>query len=368
MKKRLLIAAVLVCSMLSGCGDSIFTDDAANDTATNISSKASTLEDEDLANNSGDDLSGKGDYSKNAWDNAVGNNSGSASSIDYKKLGVTKTEYGDTFQMGDNLKTVLRVICYPSYTDGKWDNSMTESDANWKKTFINSYLQNSWCGYDYLTNIMDNNNGIMSKEQVEYVQYSLTGKYIEFNDLENGEINIKNSSSGFGDGEIRSYNVDSYNISDNTIKLTLKYAVYYEISSIESGDADATFDVSVVLNKDPYSCFDGYNIVSIEKTETTPKLSADNKTHYISGDILDIDEDKKVIMLEYPYGDDAINGNSNFGHSVNIDCSEHPELIDTVKSIKDDGYYLVKVGFIFDNTVSTPFSTVKGTSVEGITK
>ncbi|MBR5649697.1 hypothetical protein [Pseudobutyrivibrio sp.] len=280
--------------------------------------------------------------------------------FDYDALGIKPVEYGDEFEMGENLKAGLTNLIYPDYEDGKWDNSKLADDQNWKDSFINSYLQNSWFSFDYMNYVGENSDGFMSKEQVEYAQYSLTGTYIEFDD----GVDLSQASSGFGIGEIDSYTVDKYEKEDDTVEITVKYSKYEEIAASESGDPDHAFDVKVVLKKDPYSCFDGYNVVSLEKTETTESLEADNKTHYVYGDILDYDLTNNWIYLEYPYGDDYTAGNAYFDHFLTIDCSDNPGLIDEAKALQESGVWQIKVGFTFDGSVKVPFETIKGTSVD----
>ena len=280
--------------------------------------------------------------------------------FDYDALGIKPVEYGDEFEMGENLKAGLTNLIYPDYEDGKWDNSKLADDDSWKDSFLNSYIHNSWFAFDYLNQVGEESGGVMTKEQVEYAQYSLTGTYIEFD----GEEDLTQASSGFGIGEIDSYTVDKYDKEDDTVEITVKYSKYEEIAASESGDPDHAFDVKVVLKKDPYSCFDGYNVVSLEKTETTESLEADNKTHYVYGDILDYDLTNNWIYLEYPYGDDYTAGNAYFDHFLTIDCSDNPGLIDEAKALQESGVWQIKVGFKFDSSVKVPFETIKGISVE----
>ncbi|MBR5953236.1 MAG: hypothetical protein IKZ85_08180 [Pseudobutyrivibrio sp.] len=280
--------------------------------------------------------------------------------FDYDALGIKPVEYGDEFEMGENLKAGLTNLIYPDYEDGKWDNSKLADDDSWKDSFLNSYIHNSWFAFDYLNQVGEESGGVMTKEQVEYAQYSLTGTYIEFD----GEEDLTQASSGFGIGEIDSYTVDKYDKEDDTVEITVKYSKYEEIAASESGDPDHAFDVKVVLKKDPYSCFDGYNVVSLEKTETTESLEADNKTHYVYGDILDYDLTNNWIYLEYPYGDDYTAGNAYFDHFLTIDCSDNPGLIDEAKALQESGVWQIKVGFKFDSSVKVPFETIKGLSVE----
>ena len=280
--------------------------------------------------------------------------------FDYDALGIKPVEYGDEFEMGENLKAGLTNLIYPDYEDGKWDNSKLADDDSWKDSFLNSYIHNSWFAFDYLNQVGEESGGVMTKEQVEYAQYSLTGTYIEFD----GEEDLTQASSGFGIGEIDSYTVDKYDKEDDTVEITVKYSKYEEIAASEPGDPDHAFDVKVVLKKDPYSCFDGYNVVSLEKTETTESLEADNKTHYVYGDILDYDLTNNWIYLEYPYGDDYTAGNAYFDHFLTIDCSDNPGLIDEAKALQESGVWQIKVGFTFDGSVKVPFETIKGTSVD----
>lgn len=63
--------------------------------------------------------------------------------------------------------------------------------------------------FDYLEKIAEENDGMITKEQIEYMQLSLTNEFVDFKDIipEEG-INSYNSSSGFNFGHIISYNAE----------------------------------------------------------------------------------------------------------------------------------------------------------------
>ena len=97
--------------------------------------------------------------------------------------------YPDEFELTDGLKGAIEQLALWWRGDGFEAEEAVQEDT-WQDFVIGTYLQNNWDGYDYLKYIMYQQDGIATKEQVEYIQYSLTGIKVDFTDLgENDTIN-----------------------------------------------------------------------------------------------------------------------------------------------------------------------------------
>lgn len=174
--------------------------------------------------------------------------------IDYEALGIKEYEYPSEFIMGDNLKTALAelALSYVSF------DSDTPRSGGWKETFIARFIQNSRLSFDYLDLLSDKNNGEISVEELNYIQYSLTNTELDFSSDINGSINRYEAASPFNYGLISGYD---YENTDNGVLITADVEVGYD------GTEDTQkYKVTAELVRNPYSCFDGYSIVALSST------------------------------------------------------------------------------------------------------
>lgn len=82
----------------------------------------------------------------------------------------------EEFILGSNLKSAITEL---ALNYDVFDASKTKEE-NYPMLFISSYCQNSRLTFDYLEEIKKENNGLLSREQVEYIQHSLTNESVDF--------------------------------------------------------------------------------------------------------------------------------------------------------------------------------------------
>ena len=184
--------------------------------------------------------------------------------FDFKKLGVKPHTYDttETFELSYNMQeaiTNMYSVC------GNWYSGFASQDDNWKDSFIRSFILNSWYEPEYI-----HGKGTVTKEEIEYVQYSLTGARLSFPMADDEIIDRSESSSPFNEAHMESYSIskrdDGYLIYANILK-KVKYINL-------DGDIEIRDDydyVAIELKENPYSCFEGYSINSITMMPTQVK-------------------------------------------------------------------------------------------------
>ncbi len=163
-----------------------------------------------------------------------------------KSLGIEKYQYPDDFDVDKNLEKLLEnmAITNKQYSS---DDDLPVDD---EKYFIHNFCQNSWFCYDYIFDSLSTSEGLLNKQQIEYIQYSFSGQYREFQSIDDDYVvDVNNCSSGFNYAELKSYEV----ISEGE-EVVIK--AYFDISDNSSEEADIT------LIRNEYSCFDGYSVKS----------------------------------------------------------------------------------------------------------
>jgi len=255
MKKRIVAALLLVCLAFVGCGkkedENVIPAD--NNQVTTDESKPADTEPAEEVN----------DDSTAATTDSSTTNNGTASAehtFDYDALGLKPVEYPKEFKLGDNLKYAIEILCYKQPGETKWDTASVDT-KDWQECFIDWFFENSYCGIDF-SKLYDKDY-VMTKDQVEFAQYSLTGEYTEFTILTDNKFQLGNAASGTVEGTISDYTVDSQD--GDTVKLTAKYV---EVTDKSSDDGSTNYDVKVTLKKNPYSVIDGYSVTSIEKVKS----------------------------------------------------------------------------------------------------
>lgn len=171
--------------------------------------------------------------------------------IDYEALEIKEYEYPAEFSMGDNLKTAITelALCYDSF-----DKDSVYS-AEWKEMFIDRFIQNSRVSFDYLDMVSDNNNGEIGIDELNYMQYSLTGIELDFSSYVNGTINRYDDSSTLNYGWISDWD---YEYTDDGVTVTVNFE-----AGTDGTDFMQERELTVNLIKNPYSCFDGYSVAAI---------------------------------------------------------------------------------------------------------
>ncbi len=180
--------------------------------------------------------------------------------IDYEALGIKEYEYPAEFSMGDNLKTAIvqLALSYVSF------NSDTPKLGGFKEFFIAEFIQNSRVSFDYLDLISDQNNGQISIDELNYMQYSLTNTELDFSSVISGSIDRYEAASRFCHGWISGY---SYEDTDSGVLITADLEVEYD-----GAEDTLKYEVTAELNRNSYSCFDGYSVVSFSSKPVTDSL------------------------------------------------------------------------------------------------
>lgn len=179
-----------------------------------------------------------------------------SAALDFNELGVSKYQYGDEFEIGDDLKNAIEVMASvaPFY-------NVDADSEDWKNSFIKEFIQSMFDGYSYKKDIINNQDGIMTKSQVEYIQYSLTGEYTEFWNIDEGINCLENQFS-----PMVAFNIYDYSYEENGDEINIKaYCNYYKKGS----DLETEYLVTATIVRNQFSCFDGYSIVCIDTEEIT---------------------------------------------------------------------------------------------------
>lgn len=178
--------------------------------------------------------------------------------VDYERLGIKEYEYPSAFFMGDNLETAIIQLAlgYKNFGEDSVDNGA------WKEIFVAYFIQNSRLSFDYLDMISEKNNGQVSAEQLNYIQYSLTNTEVDFSSFADKPVNRNKSASSFSYGRLTGYD---YEETDSGVILTARLEVEYDgTNSIQERE------ITVELIKNPYSCFDGYSVAAVSSKDITP--------------------------------------------------------------------------------------------------
>ncbi len=171
--------------------------------------------------------------------------------INYQELGIQKQEYPSEFSMGENLKTAITQLAL-SYDHFGKDSVSSES---WKEIFIARFIQNSRASFDYLDRISDENDGKISVDQLNYIQYSLTNTEVDFSSEAGDSVNRYDAASSLNYGWISRYSCEE---TKDGVIVTADFEVGYD-----GTDSTQKRQITVELIKNPYSCFDGYSVITI---------------------------------------------------------------------------------------------------------
>ena len=234
--------------------------------------------------------------------------------VDYEVLGIKEYEYPAEFSMGDNLKTAITEL---ALSFDNFDEDSVHSEW-WEKLFISDFIQNSRLSFDYLEMTAEKNNGWIGIDELNYIHYSLTNVELDFSSYADAPVNRYDDSSGYSSGLITGWD---YEDTDDGVIVTADFEV-------ETSGSNAVWEQEITVNlvKNPYSCFDGYSIVSLS-SKYIP-LSVESGEYVFYGmDMTEEDEAKDgVHIFEFEYAED----NLHYGHFVYVDLTGLPEMEDFV--------------------------------------
>lgn len=144
--------------------------------------------------------------------------------FDYKSLGIEKATYPESFELTSDLQDT--VILLATSTEGNISEKVHEDF--WQEYFISHYLQNSHYSFGYLNYLGEMNDDKLSKEQVEYINYALTGEKISFDMAEDEYVDISDCSSFEGNWEMLSYSAEEKG-EEVILHLKLKNTAFYPL-------------------------------------------------------------------------------------------------------------------------------------------
>ncbi|MBR1771468.1 MAG: hypothetical protein IJ747_05515 [Lachnospiraceae bacterium] len=276
----------------------------------------------------------------------------SAGRIDYAALGITEYEYPNEFILGENLKGAMEQLAI-LYDDFSADH--LAEDEYWTALFTQNFLLNSRYSFDYLRECYDADNGLLSKAQAAYIQYSLTGTDIPLDNMADGEmLDLRKSASGYSAADLLTYEADD---NGDLVTVRAQIGIFFD-----SSDAGKLYEVTASLKKDPYSCFDGYCIRAMKREDITPVLNGDGKEHVVRGGFMELNEEQSELILELPTSDDGL----DYSHFVYVDISKDSEFAKYINASREGGHTEFAVTFVFDESMTTPIEKVMAVSVEAV--
>lgn len=235
--------------------------------------------------------------------------------VDKEAPWIQEYEYPSEFSMGDNLKTAViqLALCYDNFDK---DSVCSEE---WKEIFVSRFIQNTRSSFDYLDMVSGKNNGQISVDELNYIQYSLTGVELDFSSFAGDGLDRYDAASPLNYGSITGYD---YEDTDQGVIVTADFEVGYD------GTASAQErEITVELVKNPHSCFDGYSVVSISsKVIMTSCAMQEGSTYVFYGTDM-MEEDQGVFPFEFSCSEDDL----LYGHFVYVDMTQAPELAEFVK-------------------------------------
>lgn len=263
--------------------------------------------------------------------------------FDYESLGVNQYVYNSEFELGKDLKNAIAELacCYDEFDEN------VVHDETWKKIFLTRFIQNSRYSFDYLDKQAEKGNGFITREQVEYIQYSLTNEKIDFSDCVEKEVDTQDATSGMNFGNIINYEYESH---DEEIVLSADM----QLQSDGTNNVKEK-KVTVYLIKNPYSCFDGYSIKQLVSEDVTENIKGDGEEHTFYASDTGAEEEN-VFALEFLYAED----NLQYGHFVYVDLSENKKLAEYIRNNSGSDF---KVTYILNDTQDDVIERVTPTEI-----
>ena len=263
--------------------------------------------------------------------------------FDYESLGVNQYVYNSEFELGEDLKNAIAELacCYDEFDEN------VVNDETWKNIFLTRFIQNSRYSFDYLDKQAEKGKGFITREQVEYIQYSLTNEKIDFLDCVEKEVDTQDATSGMNFGNIINYEYESH---DEEIVLSADM----QLQSDGTNNVKEK-KVTVYLIKNPYSCFDGYSIKQLVSEDVTENIKGDGEEHTFYASDTGAEEEN-VFALEFLYAED----NLQYGHFVYVDLSENKKLAEYIRNNSGSDF---KVTYILNDAQDDVIEGVTPTEI-----
>ena len=174
--------------------------------------------------------------------------------FDYLAMDIYEHKYPDQFEMDDDLNQAIWSYVYMRYLayENNSDSLNDYTSINYKKVFQLFFISNALMHNSYIAGISLRGDGIIDQTKAEYIQYSLTGKYVSFGDImENTEFHLSDQFQ-----VIRIRETEIVNQKEEGDKIVLDV-------HLVTGSDDG-INATVELKKNPYSCFGGYSITNVK--------------------------------------------------------------------------------------------------------
>ena len=255
-------------------------------------------------------------------------------------------EYPDEFELTGAIKGAIEQLAIWYGNDFEAEEAVKED--SWQDFVIATYVQGNWDGYDYLKNIEYQQDGLVTKEQLEYIQYSLTGIKVDFEAVgENDTINcLENIGSSYY-GRINEYT--SQCNGDN-----VSICAEFETSS-SNGSNLRTYNLTVMLQKNPESCFDGYSIISLSKEDVTVVATGDGLEHSFKGSDMDFEAKDGTLTFELDASDDDV----EYCMIIHVSATD-----DQKEYVKNNVGSLFRITYVLDENMQQPVERVEAKSIE----
>lgn len=189
--------------------------------------------------------------------------------FDYESLGVSEYFYPNSFELDSNLKSAIEVLA----AEEEHFSEVTIADEEWRDDFLRFFIYSDYDGPEYEKNINKDSDGEMTCEQVEYIQYSLTGSYCSYEDLFE---TVDSKERRYSPRKSVIINQYEYEIDGDEVLL---HAEGDMSSKGNSHTNKCSLECRLIPNR--YSCFDGYSIVGLDIEANQQTQSDDGNKHEI---------------------------------------------------------------------------------------
>lgn len=256
-------------------------------------------------------------------------------------LNIVPYSYDNEFELSRDMEATIEQIVL-SYRQYQSDLASTEE---WKNHFVSMFLKNSRYGSGYFYSVCEENDDILTLEQVEYINYSITGEYVDFSDVIEGSIDCSECSSFWNSAQIDDYQVTKQG---DRIVIDAKIGIYNDGEVVPHIQLNS----QIILVRNQYSFLDGYSINQITSEEIV--IYSDGKEHTFVGCVA-LEEDDYFI-LEVGQTENDI----PYGHFVKVYTEDNPEIAEYIRANESE-YFTVT--FIWEN-MTGPIEEVVPTKVE----
>ncbi|MBO4456572.1 MAG: hypothetical protein J5802_02505 [Butyrivibrio sp.] len=266
----------------------------------------------------------------------------------------TSPQINNKPEINDDLLGAIEQLAI-SYKE--FDSERETKDSNWQQTFIDHFIRGNWDGYSYKKQLENDNDCIATKEDVEYIQRSLTGIDISFDSIKDGEtIDMKNSVNATNNqyGKITNYETKKdKTFGENTTYMNAEFE-----TGFANSDEVYTYNLIVYLKENPESCFGGYNIISLNATDTTVYAEPGSE-HSIYGWYSDEYFLKSEYSLTIWLDIDRSADNLEYSYDLTVEITEKQR-----QYIIDHFYDEFKITYTFEKDMKPPINRVKATKIE----